>query len=244
MFTLKRKPLSMPSPGRGPARPRRAHSHRQDPFRQRRGAEGALPARLRDGAVRARLLLGRRAQVLGGPRRSCHGGRLCRRAHAEPDLRGGLLRPDRPQRGGARRLRPEARELRRAAEGLLGEPRPDARHAAGQRRRHAVPLRHLLFFRGRSAARPKPRRRPTRRRSRRAGSGRSPPRSCPRPSSISPKTTTSNISPRTRTAIAGSAAPASPARSARASAPEDSFRGLFPSPLRRGWPRRRRDRRR
>ena len=45
----------------------------------------------------------------------------------------------------------------------------------------------------------------------------SPPRFCRRPSSISPRTITSNISPRIRTAIAGSAAPASPAKSARAS---------------------------
>src|SRR5215469_8479939 len=34
-----------------------------------------------------------------------------------------------------------------AAESLLGGARPDARHAPGKRRRHAVLLRHLLFFR-------------------------------------------------------------------------------------------------
>ena len=33
--------------------------------------------------------------------------------------------------------------LREAAEDVLGEPRPDPGHAPGQRRRHAVPLRHL-----------------------------------------------------------------------------------------------------
>ena len=36
---------------------------------------------------------------------------------------------------------PEKITLRRAAEDLLGEPRPDAGHAPGQRRRHPVPLR-------------------------------------------------------------------------------------------------------
>ena len=53
---------------------------------------------------------------------------------------------------------PEDDQLRRAAEGVLGEPRSDAGHAPGQRRRHAVPLGHLLLrrraaARGRSVAR-------------------------------------------------------------------------------------------
>ena len=39
--------------------------------------------------------------------------------------------------------RPERDLLRGSAEDLLGEPRPDAGHAAGQRRRHAVPLGDL-----------------------------------------------------------------------------------------------------
>ena len=64
-------------------------------------------------------------------------------ADAQSDLRGGVLRPHRPQRGGAGGVRPQEGELRGAAEDLLGEPRPDAGHAPGQRRRHAVPLRHL-----------------------------------------------------------------------------------------------------
>ena len=37
------------------------------------------------------------------------GGRVCRRRHAEPDVRGGVLRHDRSHRGGARRVRPDAR---------------------------------------------------------------------------------------------------------------------------------------
>ena len=57
--------------------------------------------------------------------------------HAQPDLRGGVLGPHRPQRGGAGRVRPKEGQLRGAAQDLLGEPRPHARHAPGQRRRHA-----------------------------------------------------------------------------------------------------------
>ena len=49
-----------------------------------------------------------------------------------------------PHRGRARRLRPRADELRGAAAHLLGGPRPDPGHAAGERRRHAVPLGDLL----------------------------------------------------------------------------------------------------
>ena len=69
----------------------------------------------------------------------------------EPDLRRGLQRPHRTQRGGARRLRPARHVLRRDAAHLLGEPRPDAGHAPGQRRRHAVPLGHLRPLGARSA---------------------------------------------------------------------------------------------
>ena len=65
MFTLKRKPMSMPSaeqalPGRPQAIPT-AKTH----FVNGAAVQGSLPARRRDGAVRARLLLGRRAEVLG-----------------------------------------------------------------------------------------------------------------------------------------------------------------------------------
>ena len=52
-------------------------------------------------------------------------------------------RPDRPRRDRARGVRPGQDELRAAAQGLLGEPRPDPGHAPGQRRRHAVPLGDL-----------------------------------------------------------------------------------------------------
>ena len=107
---------------------------------------------------------------------------------------------------GARRLRSRRSiSYEDAAEGVLGEPRSDAGHAAGQRRRHAVPLRDLLLRR-RAAARGRSsrdayqqtlERRRLRRRSR--------PRSCRRPSSTTPRTITSSTWRRTRTATAGSA---------------------------------------
>ena len=64
-----------------------------------------------------------------------------------PDVRGGLLRADRPRRGRPRRLRPGEGVVRAAAAGLLGGARPDPGDAAGQRRRHAVPLGDLLRLR-------------------------------------------------------------------------------------------------
>ena len=47
------------------------------------------------------------------------------------------------------------------AQDLLGKPRSDPGHAAGQRRRHPVSLRHLHIQRRRSGRRPRPRRRCT-----------------------------------------------------------------------------------
>ena len=99
-----------------------------------------------------------------------------------------------------------------AAEGLLGEPRPDAGHAPGQRRRHAVPLGHLRVRRGAAGARPRPRGPRTRRSSPRRATARSRRRSSTRRSSTTPRTTTSSTSRRTPTATAGSAERASPAR--------------------------------
>ncbi len=76
-----------------------------------------------------------------------HRGRVRRRVHAAPVVRGGLLRPHRAHRGRPRRLRPEGRQLRAARRDLLRGARPDAGHAAGQRHRHAVPLGDLLHHR-------------------------------------------------------------------------------------------------
>ena len=47
---------------------------------------------------------------------------------------------------------PQEDQLRRAAEDLLGKPRPDPGHAPGQRCRHAIPLRHLCRIAPSSAA--------------------------------------------------------------------------------------------
>ena len=51
-----------------------------------------LPGGRRAGDLRHGLLLGRRANLLAGPRRLHDGRRLRRRLHAQPDLRGGLQR--------------------------------------------------------------------------------------------------------------------------------------------------------
>ena len=110
---------------------------------------------------------------------------------------------------------PRAAALRRAAADLLGEPRPDAGHAPGQRRRHAVPLGDLHVRR--RAARARPRRRATRTSGRcdAAGYGDDHHRDrARRRSSTTPRTTTSSTWRRTRTATAASAARAWPARSA------------------------------
>ena len=57
-------------------------------------AQGSVSGGPRDGDFRPRLLLGRRAHVLAARRWHLHDGRrLCRRAHAEPDLRGSLFGP-------------------------------------------------------------------------------------------------------------------------------------------------------
>ena len=137
--------------------------------------------------------------------------------HRAPDLRGGLLRADRAHRG--RRSSSStrtSRQLRRAGGDVLRGARPDPGHAAGQRRRHPVPLGHLLHRRraagGRRAGREDLRREA-------GGAGlrrRSPPRSRRWASSTTPRATTSSTWPRTPTATAATARPASPSRRRRA----------------------------
>ena len=142
----------------------------------------------------------------------------------EPDLRGGLLGQDRPRRGGDGRLRPDQDLLRRPAEGLLRGARPDPGDAPGQRRRHPVPLRHLLRQRRPEGDGGDGARRLRRRRCRRPGTSRSPPRSSRPAPSTTPRTTTSSTCTRSRTATAGWPAPASPA----ASRPPRHSRGTWP----------------
>ena len=90
---------ALAGPRRHDARPRAA-------LRQRHPLAAAVPRGLRARRVRPGLLLGRRAAVLAAPGRVHHRGRLRGRLHAEPVVRGGLLGPHRPHRGGARGVRP------------------------------------------------------------------------------------------------------------------------------------------
>ena len=109
---------------------------------------------------------------------------------------------------------PGAGQLRPAAEGVLGEPRPDAGHASGQRRRHAVPQRDLHVSTGAAACGRARRATMFQEQLRRSGYGDDHHRDRARPArSTTPSRTTSSTSARTRTATAASAAPACPARS-------------------------------
>src|SRR5690606_19731950 len=123
------------------------------PRRQRAAHPASVSGRHRARDVRDGLLLGGRAQVLEHPRGLRDDGRLCGGLHTQPDVSRGLLGHDRAQRSGPRRVRTRGRGLRGAPGGVLGEPRPHAGHAARQRRRHAVSLRHLCRRRGASRAR-------------------------------------------------------------------------------------------
>ena len=118
-------------------------------FRQRQSPRGAFPGGHAAGAVRPGLLLGRRAQVLDDGRRATARGRLCGRPHAEPDVRGSVhaATPGTTRSCASSTTRGQV-IVRGTAAGVLGIARPDAGHAPGQRRRHAVPLGHLRLRRG------------------------------------------------------------------------------------------------
>ena len=92
MQFFRSKPAHRPLPRRGPARALRAdHEARAStPSLARRSP--AVARGHEDRRLRPRLLLGRREGLLADPGRRHDGRRLCRRPHAEPDLRGGLLR--------------------------------------------------------------------------------------------------------------------------------------------------------
>ena len=142
--------------------------------------------------------------------------RLRGRLHAQPHLRGGLLRTHRPRRGRARRLRHVSDQLRGDAEAVLGGPRPDPGHAPGQRRRHPVPLGDPLARTRPSALAAEASSDAYQQMLTQAATARSRPRSSRPARSTTPRTTTSSTSPRTPAATAASAAPASAARSALA----------------------------
>ena len=163
MFGFKK--IAMPNAERGAARPRpRRSAPPTEHFVNHHPLKGPYPEGSEKALFGLGCFWGAETQVLGAGRRHlCHRRRLCRRRDAQSDLRGSLLGPHRPQRGGAGGLRPEEDFLRDAAQDLLGKPRPDARHAPGQRRRHAVSLRHLHLHARAEARPPRRRRRCTRR---------------------------------------------------------------------------------
>ena len=78
-------------------------------------------------------------------------GRLLCGIHKEPDVPAGVQWSDRPRRSSPGRLSSGSRVLLRPACTVLGEPRPDAGHAAGQRLWNAVSIWHL-YVRQRAAA--------------------------------------------------------------------------------------------
>ena len=178
-------------------------------LRARHAARAAVPRGARAGGLRDGLLLGRGAQVLGG-RRACTRPRSATRAASRPTPP--TKRCARGRTGHTEVVLvvfdPKPRRATTHAARLLGEPRPDAGHAPGQRRRHAVPLgdlhvRRRAGARGRGVARDVP--------GAAAGIGlrRHHDRDRGRPAVLStPRTTTSSTSPRTRAATAASAAPA------------------------------------
>ena len=208
----------MPSAGGCAPRTRHAGLRPRPTPRPRNADRAAVPGRHRASDLRHGLLLGCRAHVLARARHLHDRGRLLGRVHAEPDLPGGLHRAHRAQRGRSRGLRHVEDELRGDAPRLLGGPRPDPGHAPGQRRRHAVPLGHLLDVRGPARHRARVTRHVPGGALARRATARSRPRSSRPARSTTPRTTTSSTSRRTRTATAASAAPASRARSASATA--------------------------
>ena len=153
-------------PARDEALPGRDHTPvpgEPDARRARHPARGAVARRVRGALRRDGLLLGRGADLLAAARRHQHGGRLHGRLHAQPDLRGDLHRPDRPRRDRARRLRPRRTSPGAAAQGVLGEPRPDDGQPAGQRHRHRLPVGDLLDHPGPAGWPRRPRATPSRR---------------------------------------------------------------------------------
>ena len=174
--------LRMPSPeealpGRGGA-----HARAEGALRERRAARAAVPGRRRSSRSSAWAASGARS-ASSGRRRASTRRRSATRAASR------RTRPTRRSAAGRTghtevvlcRVRPERRRLRGAAARLLGEPRPDAGHAPGQRRRHAVPLGDLHATATSSGGGARPRATRTRRRSTRPATARSPPRSARRP---------------------------------------------------------------
>ena len=130
--------------------------------RARHADQAAVPRGHRDGRLRHGLLLGRRADVLAGRRRLHDRGRLRRRLHAEPDLRGGLLGPHRPHRGRARRVRPGEDLATRRCCGSSGRATTRPRACARATTSARSTARRSTGTRRSSASAPRPRARCTR----------------------------------------------------------------------------------
>jgi len=118
--------------------------------------EPAVSRKASNRSCSAWVASGRREEVLDGGGRLHDRGRLRGRHHPEPDLRGSVFGSHRSYRGRARRFStrrsPSIEEMLRI---FLGEPRPDAGHAPGKRRRLAVPLGRLYLSTQRRRAPPR-----------------------------------------------------------------------------------------
>ena len=167
--------------------------------------QAAVPRGIRTARRRDGLLLGRRARVLAG-----------RRASTRPPSATPVATPrTRPTRRSARGrtghaevvlvvFDPAKTTYEQMLRAVLGEPRPDPGHAAGQRPRHPVPLGDLLGHRPAHRELPRtPHATRTTSAAREAATPRSPPRSPRRARSTTPRTTTSSTWTRTRGGYCG-----------------------------------------
>ena len=165
------KPDTIPSPAEAlPGRSRADHEAGHPPG-PRHAARRPVARGHEDRGLRPRLLLGRREGLLAAPRRRDDGRRLRRRPHPEPDLRGGLLRADRPCRGRAGRLRPDADLVRGSCSRPSGSTTTRPRACARATTSAPATARSSSSPTTSSGPPPRPRRRCTRRSCRRPGYG-------------------------------------------------------------------------
>ena len=219
---------TLPAPDQAPpGRPSRCRCRTATPSSARRS-----PARSPDGA-RGRLFgLGcfwGAEKLLADPRRVLDRRRLRRRLHAEPDLRGGLQRADRPRRGRARRVRPGAGLLAELLAVFWENHDPTQGMRQGNDSAPSTARRSTPRRRAAAGRRGVTRRLPAALAA--AGYGDDHHRDRPPPArSTTPRTTTSSTWPRTRTATARITARASAARSACRSSPPRRRPALVASP--------------
>ena len=206
-----RSPQVTARQGRGrPARAHRHHARAPAHFVNGHPLAPPFPDGLETAMFGLGCFWGAERDVLAGRRRVHHRGRLRRRASRQPDLRGGVLRPHRPHRGGARGVRP-ARSS--ATTTLLKTFWESHDPTQGMRQGNDVGTQYRSgdLLRLRRAARSRRARRATRTRSvlARRGLRRHHHRDRAAPArSTTPRTTTSSTWRRTPAATAASAAPA------------------------------------